>query len=148
MATTTIAALGSTIAVSSGGEKRKAALGNGTNKAGAIVSISASTGKIVASDIGVSELFEGIVDLRYDTAIDTAIADGAPLSVIVPTSGHVYRVRLTDPGAAGGAIGLPVGFSAGAGELAILAALNTAGAVAYLAKAVVDDDTVAEVIWK
>lgn len=135
------------IAISGLPETRKPALGNGTAKPGDIVGVDSSTGKVVASDIGASELFTGIVDDDPTIAENTAIADGKPLSLLLPQKNHVYRTKIEDP--AGAKVeGQPYGFSDIAGALEGLAALNTAGCVGYLDSAVANGDTVAEIRWK
>lgn len=148
MANTKISDLGSRrIAISGLPEIRKPALGDGTCKPGDIVGVISATGKVVRTDIGASEYFEGIVDDDPTIAEDTAIADGAPLSIIYPTSGHVYRTKMEDPGGAEER-GTPIGFSNEAGALEDLAAVNTAGLVGYLETDMANGDTVGEVRWK
>ena len=141
MVNTTIAALGNTIAVSSGGEIRKVALGNGTLKAGNLCFIDASTSKVATTS---TTAFEGIIEEKYDTAIDTAIADGASLNVIVPESNHIYRVRMADAGA-GKIVGTPL--KMGDGIVACVALGETADIIGYLERAIVDDDTVCYARW-
>lgn len=151
MANTKISNLGSRdIALSGLGEIKRSALGDGTAKPGDLVGIIAATGKVVRTDLGVgttSETFIGIVDDNPTYADDTATTDGKPLSVIVPQSGHRYRVKMEDPG---GAIieGFPMGFSDDAGAMEDIATMSTAGVYANLDKAVVDDDVVCEVVWR
>ena len=148
MANTKISDLGDRrIAISGLPEVRKPALGNGTAKPGDIVAIDSTTGKVVATDIGVSELFEGIVDDDPTIAEDTAIADGKPLSLLLPSKNHVYRTKIEDPAGAKVA-GQPYGFSDTAGALEGLAAANTAGCQGYLHTAVANGDTVGEIRWK
>jgi hypothetical protein len=150
MSNTKISDLGSRrIAISGLPEIRKTALGNGTAKPGDVVGVASATGKVAGSDDGAFEYFEGIVDDDPTIAEDTAIADGSPLSLIVPQSGHLYRVHTDDPG--GAALrGTSMGFGAGAGALDQLDELNDADktTMAYLEKDQANGDTVAEVRWK
>jgi hypothetical protein len=146
MANTKISDLGPEIALSSGGETRIPALGNGTAKPGHLVGITDATGKVVGTDIGASELFHGILDKGYKTDIDTAIPDGTPCSVIVPKSGRKYRIFCTDQG---GAVvsGMPWKISETAGSLTANTNMVTAGNVALNDKAIANDDLVGEYIW-
>lgn len=149
MANTKISDLGSRkISLSGLGEIKIPALGNGVAKPGDIVGITDATGKIVGIDIGASELFRGIVDDKPEIAENTAIADGAPCAVIIPQSGHIYRLGITD---ASGAVvsGLPHKVSATAGKLEGPANtnMNTAGNMAVNTKALANGDTVMEAQW-
>lgn len=148
MANTKISDLGNEICLSAGEEIRIPALGNGIAKPGEIVGITDSTGKVVGIDIGVSELFRGILDKHWKTAIDIAITNGERCSVVVPRTGRVYRIWCTDPT---GAVvsGLPHKISATAGNLegAANANMNTAGNQAINIKALANTDRVGEFQW-
>lgn len=113
---------GRDIAVSGLPEIRIPAMGNGTAKPGDLVGITDATGRVVGTDIGASEMYRGILDNDYKTAEDTAIPAGYPCSIIIPTPGHLYRIKCTDPT---GAVvsGLPHCISATAG--ALVGAANT-----------------------
>ena len=151
MAKLKISDLGSRkIALSGLGEIYRPAKGDGTAKPGDLVGIIESTGKVVRTDLGAgttSETFVGIVDDDPTLAEDTAIPDGQELNLIVPTSGHKYRVKMEDPG---GAVlkGAPMGFSDDAGAMEDIATMGTAGVYANLDKSAVDDDVVCEVSWR
>ena len=148
MVNTKISDLGSRkIALSGKEEIRVPAKGDGTSKSGDAVGIAVTTGYAVRSDIGASELFIGILDDQPDMADDTAITAGKACSVIIPQSGHKYRVKMEDSGASQYK-GQPLGFSDTAGAFEDVAALSTAGCVATLAKDIVDDDTVCEIYWR
>lgn len=151
MANTKISDLGSRkICVSDIDEKRIPALGNGVAKPGDVVAIVRSTGQVAGSDIGAFEYFEGIMDDDPTIAEDTAIAAGAACSVIIPQSGHRYRIHCVD---LGGAVleGTRMGFSATAGALAKCAAIGVAGSVIHgicsTSSLGANGDTVVEVTW-
>jgi ABC-type Fe3+ transport system substrate-binding protein len=136
------------VALSAGGENRKAALGDGTAKPGDAVGIVSATGKVVQTDVGASELFVGFLDIRYDTSMDSAIADGDPCEIIVPQTGKIYNVHIVDPvGGVDNDAGQPYGMSATAGAMDALASINTAGVVATLEKDIADGDDYAEIRW-
>jgi hypothetical protein len=132
---------GRKIALSPFPEIKLGALGDGTSKPGDLVYINTSGKAVYAT----TALFNGIVDDDPTIAENTAIADGAPLTIIKPKSGHVYRVKMADQGA-GRAVGANMVLANGTGAITyqgdttldILAQLNTA---------VVDDDTVCELTW-
>jgi hypothetical protein len=145
MANTKISNLGSRKISLLPDEVRKPALGNGTAKPGDIVGITDSTGKVVGTDIGASELYRGILDDLPTIPEDTAIPDGVPCMVIIPRSGRFYRVACTDPS---GAVvsGLPhkLSTTAGALEGAANSNMNTAGNFGINSKALANGDTVME----
>lgn len=148
MANTKISHLGTRKISLSGNERRIPALGNGVAKPGDIVGITDATGKVVGINIGASELFRGILDDKPEIAEDTAIADGAPCSVIIPQSGKLYNIGITD---AAGAVasGLPHKVSNSAGKLEGPANtnMNTAGNLAINTKPLANGDTVMEAQW-
>ena len=150
MVNTTIASIvnGATIAITGGPENRIPAKGDGAAQAGQLVGYLAGTITVAEINADTVDLFQGILDKRYDTAIDTAITATKGCSIIVPTPGKLYAVHLADQG---GSLskGFPLTFgtngnltTAGATGLA-----TTAPIVAYLAEDIVDDDTVAIVRW-
>lgn len=143
MASSAISDLGGEICVDSGEiEIKVTALADGTMKAGNVVGITAA-GVVDGVDTDGVDEFVGILDKRYDTAIDTAPTAGEVVQVIIPISGRRYRIFVTDlntsiPGAT-------IGFGSTAGSLSVVAALeneHVARAYKYT-----DGDTVAEVIW-
>lgn len=149
MANTTIASItsGDTVSLSSGPEVKVPALGDGTSKAGNIVGLN-SSGKATNVNADTVDLFQGILEKRYDTDIDTAIADASPCNIIVPKSGRVYAVRIADQG---GSLSKGWALTFGtAGNLTTAGAAGlaaTAPIVAYLDEDIVDDDVVARVRW-
>lgn len=146
MAKTKISDLGDRrIAVSGLPEIRKPAIADGTAKPGDLVGINAS-GVIVQTQVGTSELFNGILDDNPTIAEDIASAAGAAVSVIVPQSGHLYRCKMEDAGGSVAA-GMPHAVGSTAGALEDIANLNTATPLAILEEAIVDDDTVGLFRW-
>ena len=137
------------IALSGSDEKYIAAFGDGTAKPGDAVGKVGATGKVVQCDIGASEMFIGFLMANRSDSIspNTAIVDGVPCTIVKPQSAHDYACLIVDP--AGDEFeGQPYGFSATAGALDDLAALGTAGCVAYLAKDVANGDLYGIVSWK
>lgn len=148
MANTKISHLGSRlIAIDGLAEIRRPALGDGTSKPGDLVYIVDATMYATCADLGAVEYFNGILDDLPTIAEDTAITAGVPCSVIIPQSGHHYRVHMEDPGGAE-ETGTPVGLSDHAGAMEDYAAMNTAGVQGYLSKAMANGDTVGEVQWR
>lgn len=144
MANTTLSSIATQVAASAVGEKRKSALGDGTAKPGDSVGIILATGKVIQTDIGVSELFTGFLDINVETDMDTAIVDGVPCEIIVPQSGHEYNILIEDPAGDEGE-GTPYTFSdtAGAMEAAASAILG----LARLASTIATGDTYGKVRW-
>lgn len=147
MAKTKISDLGQTIEVDNQPEKTITALGNGTLKAGNIVGINNSTKKIQALNPGTLELGCYIVKGDGKTAIDTALPDALPVTLIVPKSGHNYRVFISDQNAAKYKGQFLKPNASVVGELTVNTNATTAGNVAILNLDVADDDRVAEVTW-
>ena len=154
MTNNAISDLGPSIILSNGAQEVQPILGDGTSKAGWVV-YKTSAGKAAGIDADSATAglgFAGILLQHYSTALDTAVADGAYASYVIPRSGEIYRVFIEDFGAAG-PVGAPLTFGATtAGSL--LKATGTTGnlnatapIVAYLYKAVANGDTVAEVVW-
>lgn len=144
MANTTLSSITSKVALSAGGEHRRAALGDGTAKPGDAVGITGADGKVVRTDIGASEYFVGFLDTNIETDMDTAIVAGVPCEIIVPTSAHSYAIQIENPSGTEYE-GYPYTFSdsAGAMEQAGSAILG----IARLAGTVVTGDTYGKVTW-
>lgn len=139
------------IAISGMPEVYRPALGDGTAKPGDLVGIIAATGKVVKTVLGggtTAETFIGIVDDKPTIAEDTAIGDGKPLNIIVPTSTHKYKVRFEDPGGATAIEGLAVGFSDTAGAMEMVATMGTGSVYGNLDLAVPNGDSIAQVEWR
>lgn len=144
MANTTLSSVAPKVALSAGGESRIAAIGDGTAKPGDAVGITEATGAVVQTDVGVSELFVGFLDINVETDMDTAIVAGVKCYVIVPKSTHIYNIQIEDPAGTEGE-SEPYTFSdtAGAMEKAASAILG----LARLADTVVTGDLYGKVRW-
>ena len=146
MAKTKISDLGSTVNVGAEQDEHLIpALGNGSSVPGDAVYRDPANGRVVGSDIGGAEWFEGILKESIITGTETAIVADVKCSIIVPKSGHRYRVRILDPNA-NKEVGSSVIISGTAGKFAATA--NIVDGVATLSLPYVDNDTVAEVSWK
>lgn len=125
-------------------EKTKPVLGNGVDKAGALIYVVRATGKAAKSNVGTTEIFQGILLPRYDTEVDTAIPDdGVPTQYVDPTDGHSYRARCADPS---GTVEPGAGWELGNGQLKLAAGLND-NVVCYNDEVMVTGDTVGEFTW-
>lgn len=133
------------VALSAGEETRVSALGDGTAKPGDAVGIVGATGKVVQTDVGVSELFIGFLEANRSDSIspNTAIVDGVPCEIVVPKSGHEYACQIKDP-AGTEYEGIPYTFSATAGALEA-AATAILGKFGVLAATVLTGDTYGKV---
>jgi hypothetical protein len=152
MANDEITDIGPNVKVSSRTVPSQPAYGNGSLKAGAIVSINSTTNKVQGIDTNSADDAQlrgvGVLRERYDTAIETAITDGDPCNVDFPGSKDVYRVRFTDPTATYYK-NHPVGLSATAGTLAIVTDISDLGnVIGYLNQDIANGDTVAEVRFR
>ena len=147
MANDNLSDISTKIALSPGGERTRSALGSAGSvaKPGDSVGID-SDGRVVRSDLGVSENFLGFLDINVETDIDTAIIQDVPCEIIIPQGGHDYAVHITDETATVLA-GAPYGFSAGAGLMEEYAALNTAGVRASLADDIATGDDYGKITW-
>jgi hypothetical protein len=134
--------LGASVCVNSAEETFITALADGTAKAGWVVGLTAA-GVIAGSDTDGVDEFVGIVMERYDTDLDTAVTAGKTVQVVLPRSGHRYRVIVTDLNSS--IPGVPVGFGATAGALSVVATIESTH-VARTWK-YTDGDTIAELIW-
>jgi len=115
------------------------AIGDGTAKPGDLVSI-LSTGKVAQTDVGVNELFVGVLMRDPVLGLETAIPDTQPCSVKTMTSGRDYAVRIENP-AGTEEKGQPMTFSdtGGSAEAAATAILGILG---NLAKPMATGDTI------
>ena len=148
MTKTKLSDLGSSVCVDDRNEKTVPALGNGSAVPGDLCGITAASGKVKGTDTGAVDEFVGILKEDKITGTETAIGDGIPCTLVVPQSGHNYRIR-TLPDASGATTDLEVGvgldFSATAYKADICA--DIIHAIMRLALRYVDNDEVAEVTW-
>jgi len=148
MAKTKLSDLGSSVCVDDRNEKTVPALGNGSAVPGDLCGIDASNGKVKGTDTAAVDEFVGILKEDKITGPDTAPGDGVPVTLVVPQSGHNYRIS-TLPDASGATTDLEVGvgldFSATAYKADICA--DIIHAIMRLALRYVDNDEVAEVTW-
>ena len=122
------------------------ALGDGAGIPGELCYIIAATGKIGGCDVGDKEFFVGILMESKITGTETAIVDTIPCKLVVPKSGHNYRIRCDDLGATV-IVGNAVTFGANPGY-AVKAATILTGFLGRLALEGLTGDTVCEVTWK
>ena len=118
---------------------------DGTLKAGWLADISGSTA--VGTDVdGNLDEFGGFCLPRYDTDVDTAYTTGELIDIVIPQGGHLYNIKITDPGGTAYA-GEPLKFHATvAGELQIAGDIEVEH-VARLFDDVLDTSTFATIIW-
>jgi len=144
-AITKISELGSKICVDDENEHLVPALGNGTGVPGDMCGIDAANGRITGVQDGTDENFVGILKESPVTGTETAIVADVPCSLIVPKSGHRYRIRCLNTVDTQEA-GYPLGFSATAYKMDTIGDAEIAVARLSIAKKE-DNDTVAEVVW-
>ena len=147
MAKTKISDLGSKIAVGPDQDEHLLpALGNGTAVPGDLCYRDPTTGKLLGSDVGAAEFFEGILKEHPVTGTETAIPDGTLCSLIAPKGGHRYRIRTNDMGAdretGDGVLFSSTAYKADVGATLILSFCGK------LTLPMPDNDTVCEMAWK
>lgn len=145
-ARTTIAQLGGKICVNDRKEHLIPALGNNAAKPGDMCGIDAADGKLKAVNDGTYEDFLGILKEHVLYGVDTAIPTNVPCSLIVPKSGHRYRVRIEnsvdiEP------VGTPLWFAAVAYHLDETNAAAESCCARLSLPVLHNDDSVAEVTW-
>ena len=118
---------------------------DGTLKAGWLADISGDTA--VGTDVdGNLDEFGGFCLPRYDTDVDTAYTVGDLIDIVIPQGGHLYNIKVTDPGGTAYA-GEPLKFHATvAGELQIAGDIE-AEHVARLFDDILDTSVFATIIW-
>ena len=146
MAKTKISDLGSSVCVDHQNEKLVPALGNGTQDPGSLCAIDPSNGRIVGSDVGGLEQFVGILMEDKITGTETAPVADAPCMLVVPKSGHGYRLRCDDLGATV-KVGHGLNFGANPGD-AIKQSTLILSFIGRLALEGLTGDTVCEMTWK
>jgi len=146
MAKEKISDLGSSVCVDDQNEKFVPALGNGAAIPGDLCAIDPTNGRVVLSATGIIEQFVGILMESKITGTETLIATDIPCKLVIPKSGHGYRIRCDNLGAT-----LKVGHAmlhgTTAGKAKKEAALITAGILGRLSLEGLTGDTVCEVTW-
>jgi len=148
MPKTKISDLGSSICVDMNNEKFIPALGNGaTGIPGDLCYIVPGTGKIALSDKTTAKFFSGILMESKITGTEAIIADLVPCRLVVPKSGHDYRIRCTIVAVADDEMGGGVHFDddAGKGETTNVTLANSKLGRLSLHAAI--GDTVAQITW-
>lgn len=145
MAKTKISDLGSGVCVNDDDEHYVPALGNGVAVPGDACYRDPTTGRVVGTDEGAADFFEGFLMEDPITGTEAAPAADVPCRLVVPKSNHRYRVRTLDL-AANKETGQGMDFSATAYKMDAAASINVA--IATLNMPYVDDDTVAEITWR
>jgi len=142
--------LGSSVCVDDQDEKMIAALGDGNGIPGDLCSVIRTTGKIQGSTTGALEFFSGILMESKLTGSEAAIGNGVPCKLVVPKSGHNYRIRCVNV-AETAKVGSGLTFSATAFKAERTVGAGTALIKAFIgqiALEVLTGDTVCEMTWK
>ena len=144
-AKTKLSDLGSQVCVDDENEHLIPALGNGTAVPGDLCGITSADGKVKGTDEGAVNEFLGILKESKITGTETAIVAGVKCSLIVPKSGHRYRIRILDTVDTQD-VGFALDFSGTPYKADAAASINVAKMVLSL-PCYQDDDTIVEVIW-
>jgi len=146
MAKEKISDLGSQISVDDYEEHTVPALGNNAAIPGDLCAIDPNNGRVVLTGTGIIEQFVGILKVSKITGTEAAIATDVQCSLLVPKSGHRYRIRCDNVGAT-----LKVGHGMKFGTTAGKALKEATVLLANLGKLsmeAITGDTVVEVTWK
>ena len=146
MAKTELGDLGGKVCVDDQDEKLIPALGDGTAIPGDLCYIDPADGKAKGSDVGQAEFFSGIMKESKITGPETAIVAGIPCTLVVPKSGHNYRIRCIAAGDTD-EVGAGVTFSGTAGKAETTDVTLALAKCGRLALEVLVGDTVCEVTW-
>ena len=138
--------LGSSVCVDDQNEKYIPALGNGALIPGDLCSVIPGTGKVQGATIGALEFFSGILMESKITGPLVAPADGVPCTLVVPKSGHNYRIQCNAAGDTDEA-GTGVTFSNVAGKAETTDTTLLLSKIGRLALEVLAGDTVCELTW-
>ena len=149
MAKTKISDLGSSVCVDDKNEKYIPALGNGTAVPGDLVTVAPATGRVAGADVdaGAGERFAGILMESKITGTETAIVTDVPCRIVVPKSGHNYRIRCNIVAAATDEVGGGVTFSATVYKSETSAVTLAATKIGRLSNEALVGDTVCELTW-
>ena len=145
-AVTALSTLGGRVCMDSRAEEicivRKA---DGTLKPGWAADISAETA-VGVNPTGDFDEFGGFCLPRYDTDVDTAFTITNLIDIVIPQGGHIYNVKIKDPGADPYAGEPLLWIAATAGALDKVGDVE-ATHVARLFDDILDNSTFATIIW-
>ncbi len=145
MVKTDLKDLGSSVLVDDRDEKLIPALGNGTAVPGDLCYIDPSNGRVAPANVGATEFFSGILMESKITGTETAIVSDIPCMLVVPKSGHDYRIRIV---AAGDTDQVGGGFTfSGTNYKAETTDVTLALRKGTIALEILVGDSVAEVTW-
>lgn len=146
MAKEDLSDLGGKVCVDDQNEKFIPALGNNAAKPGDLCYIDRDTGRVAPCRIGFTEFFAGILMESKITGPDAAIATDVPCKLVVPKSGHDYRIQIniaTNTDEVGGGVTFSnVNYKAETTDTTLL--LSFIGRIAI---EVLVNDLVAEITW-
>ena len=148
MTKTELKDLGSSVLVDDRDEKLIPALGDGTAIPGDLCYIDPSDGKAKRSDVSAQEFFSGILMESKITGTETEIVAGVPCKLVVPKSGHGYRIRCTIIADAANVVGGGVTFSNDAGKADVSDITLLLSFIGQLSLEAAVGDTVIEINWK
>ena len=146
MAKTELKHLGSSVLVDDQDEKFIPALGDGNALPGELCYIDPADGKAKGAEVGAQEFFSGILMESKITGPETAPVAGVPVTLVVPKSGHNYRVRCIAAGDTD-EVGTGVVFSATPGYVETTDTTLALSKVGRIALEVLVGDEVCEITW-
>lgn len=147
MAKTNLSDLGSSVLVDDQDEKFIPALGDGTfGVPGDLCFVDPANGRIAGSDVGAKEFFQGILMESKITGTETVIVQDIPCKLVVPKSGHNYRIRCLAAGDTD-EVGSGVTFSATPGKAETTDVTLANSKVGRLALEALVGDEVCEITW-
>jgi len=147
MAKTKLSDLGSSVCVDMNNEKFIPALGNNACIPGDLVYIVPGNGRVAGSDKTTAKFFSGILMESKITGTEAAIATDVPCKLVVPKSGHDYRIRCTIVAAADDEMGGGVHFDDDAGKGETTAVTLANAKLGRLSLKALIGDTVAQITW-
>jgi len=103
-------------------------------------------GKAKGADVGAAEFFQGILMESKITGTETAIVAGVPCKLVVPKSGHGYRIRIIAAGDTD-ETGSGIVFSATAGKAETTDQTLANSKIGRASLEILVGDEVAEIIW-
>ncbi len=123
------------------------ATAGGVSLAGWLVTITNATGVEIATDLGATDRFIGILLPHYKIDCDTLITAGELVEIVIPQRGHTYIVYIADPAAT---VDVGAGMTLSTTDGAMVVDESTAevrDTWARLNKFIVSTDRFAEVTW-